>query len=141
MAEGHLEGCEPREALTRALVGAVAAASAQEVLLTALITSHCPRPHLISPPGPCPAQQLRSRLSYVSNAGRNASVLTLWPSALWLKAPRIHLSNPSVSLSTPLLSKAPKLQVWDSVLGPPSHLCPPSLGQLPHSRQWSQPGL
>ena len=48
------------EALRTALVGAAVVVSAQEVLITALITSHCPRPQLISPPVPCPAQLRRS---------------------------------------------------------------------------------
>ena len=41
-------------------LGAAVVVSAQEVLVTALITFHCPRPHLISPPVPCPAQPPRS---------------------------------------------------------------------------------
>ena len=146
MEEGHLEGCEPCEALTTALVRG---GGGGECSGSAGYCSH----HLPSPPtvhiltlyplqAPALPSSSAARLSYVNNAGRSASVLTLRPSALWLKAsPRLNLSNPSVSLSTPLLSQAPKLQVWDSVLGPPSHLCPPSLGQLPHSRQRSQPGL
>ena len=91
MEEGHLEGCEPCEALTTALVRG---GGGGECSGSAGYCSH----HLPSPPtvhiltlyplqAPALPSSSAARLSYVNNAGRSASVLTLRPSALWLKAP------------------------------------------------------